>query len=98
VSGTTGAGDCAYAGLLAGLLYGQSVEAILLSSAATGACSVERADATSGVPHWDEVQARLRAGWARHPQTLALDGWRSNGDGTIWYGPSDPQARQEHGE
>jgi sugar/nucleoside kinase (ribokinase family) len=97
VAGTTGAGDCAYAGLLAGLLYGQSVEAILLSSAATGACSVERADATSGVPHWDDVQARLRAGWARHPQTLALEGWRSNSDGTIWYGPADPQARQESG-
>ena len=28
VAGTTGAGDCAYAGLLAGLLYGQSVEAV----------------------------------------------------------------------
>ena len=75
VAGTTGAGDCAYAGLLAGLLYGQSVEAVLLSSAATGACSVERADATSGVPHWDDVQARLRAGWARHPHTLQLAGW-----------------------
>jgi sugar/nucleoside kinase (ribokinase family) len=89
VAGTTGAGDCAYAGLLAGLLYGQSIEAVLLSSAATGACSVERADATSGVPHWDEVQARLRAGWARHPHSLDLAGWRPNADATIWYGPSD---------
>jgi sugar/nucleoside kinase (ribokinase family) len=89
VAGTTGAGDCAYAGLLAGLLYGQSVEAVLLSAAATGACSVERADATSGVPHWDEVQARLRAGWARHPHTLRLGGWHSNADATIWYAPSD---------
>lgn len=89
VAGTTGAGDCAYAGLLAGLLYGQSVEAVLLSAAATGACSVERADATSGVPHWDDVQARLRAGWARHPLALRLNGWRSNADATIWYGPAD---------
>jgi sugar/nucleoside kinase (ribokinase family) len=97
VAGTTGAGDCAYAGLLAGLLYGQSVEAVLLSSAATGACSVERADAISGVPHWDDVQARLRAGWARHPLTLRLQGWRSNADATIWYGPADSVRSQEAG-
>jgi sugar/nucleoside kinase (ribokinase family) len=89
VAGTTGAGDCAYAGLLAGLLYGQSIEAVLLSAAATGACSVERADATSGVPHWDEMQARLRAGWAHHAPGLPLQGWRSNPAGTIWYGPND---------
>lgn len=92
VAGTTGAGDCAYAGLLAGLLYGQSIEAVLLSAAATGACSVERADATSGVPHWDAVQARLRAGWAHHPLALSLPGWRKNGAGTVWYGPHDKGA------
>jgi sugar/nucleoside kinase (ribokinase family) len=92
VAGTTGAGDCAYAGLLAGLLYGQSIEAVLLSAAAAGACSVERADATSGVPPWAEVQARLRAGWAHHPPTLPLVGWRSNADATIWYGPADKGA------
>ncbi len=95
VAGTTGAGDCAYAGLLAGLLYGQSIEAVLLSSAATGACGVERADATSGVPHWDDVQARLRAGWARHPLALDLPGWQSNADATIWYGPADRSHREE---
>jgi sugar/nucleoside kinase (ribokinase family) len=89
VAGTTGAGDCAYAGLLAGLLYGQSIEAVLLSSAAAGACSVERADATSGVPHWDVVQGRLRAGWPHYPAALPLAGWRSNSEATIWYGPDD---------
>ena len=88
VAGTTGAGDCAYAGLLAGLLYGQSIEAVLLSAAAAGACSVEAADATSGLPHWDDVQARLRAGWPQYPPTLPLPGWRSSG-GAIWYGPRD---------
>jgi sugar/nucleoside kinase (ribokinase family) len=95
VAGTTGAGDSAYAGLLAGLLYGQSVEAVLLSSAATGACSVERADATSGVPHWDDVQARLRAGWARYPNTLQLAGWHGSADAAIWYGPTDQVRGQE---
>jgi len=92
VAGTTGAGDCAYAGLLAGLLYGQSIEAVLLSAAASGACSVERADATSGVPHWDVMQARLRSGWPHYPLSLPLTGWRSNAEETIWYGPGDHRA------
>ena len=86
--GTTGAGDCTIAGLLAGLLRGLSIEAVLTSAVAVGACSVERADATSGVPHWDVVQARLRSGWLHHPLTLALDGWQSE-DGRIWRGPGD---------
>lgn len=91
VLGTTGAGDCAYAGLLAGLLHGQGVESVLLSAAASGACSVERADATSGVPHWEDLQARLSAGWPHYPLALPLRGWRSNTEGTIWYGPNDQQ-------
>lgn len=90
VAGTTGAGDCAVAGLLAGLLRGQRAEAVLTSAAAVGACSVERADATSGVPHWDSVQARLCGRWMRHPLAVALPGWRPNADGTVWHGPSDP--------
>ena len=32
--------------------------------------SVEAPDATSGVPPWPELAARIRAGWERHPLTL----------------------------
>jgi sugar/nucleoside kinase (ribokinase family) len=88
VVGTTGAGDCTIAGLLTGMLHGQAVEAVLTGAVAVGACSVEAADATSGVPGWDRVQARLRSGWAHHPLTLDLPGWRSD-DGRVWYGPVD---------
>jgi sugar/nucleoside kinase (ribokinase family) len=72
VAGTTGAGDCAYAGLLAGLLNGQALEGVLRSAAAAGAASVERADATSGVPSWETLQARLAAGWEHRAPTLVL--------------------------
>ncbi len=87
VGGTTGSGDCTVAGFLAGLLQGQSIEDALLSGVAVGACSVEVPDATSGVPSWERVRERLAAGWPRHPQRLALDGWRESGG--LWAGPAD---------
>lgn len=72
VVGTTGAGDCTIAGFLAGLLQGLSPEEAVISAVAVGACSVEKADATSGIPSWTEVQARLQTGWPRHPSSLSL--------------------------
>lgn len=89
VAGTTGAGDCAIAGLMAALLRGLSIDGVLTSAAAVGACNVERADATSGVPHWDVVQARLRSGWRQYPVEMSLPGWRCDPGGLIWYGPAD---------
>lgn len=91
VAGTTGAGDCAYAGLLAGLLHGQPIEEVLRSAAAAGAASVERADATSGVPTWEALQARLAAGWACRPPAITLPGWRSSAGGSVWHSPTDKQ-------
>lgn len=75
VVGTTGSGDATIAGMIVGALRGLSLEEATLSSVAVGACSVERPDATSGVPTWDEVQRR-RAGWRRKSLGIALDGWR----------------------
>jgi len=40
------------------------------SATAVGAASVEAPDATSGVPPWPELAARVEAGWERHPLTL----------------------------
>ncbi len=48
VRGTTGAGDCTVAGLLASLLDGQGPDQAVIHATAVGACSVENADATSG--------------------------------------------------
>jgi sugar/nucleoside kinase (ribokinase family) len=57
VAGTTGSGDCTIAGLLASLAVRMAV--------AVGSASVEKPDATSGVPAWDTLLARVAGGWAR---------------------------------
>ena len=49
---TTGAGDCFYAGLLAGLLAGFEVEAAGKLAAATGACCITGLGATAGLRDW----------------------------------------------
>jgi sugar/nucleoside kinase (ribokinase family) len=67
VVGTTGCGDCTIAGFLAGLVHGLPLEQAMQSAVGTGAATAEQADATSGVPRWDELQSRLAAGWAHHP-------------------------------
>ena len=63
--GTTGAGDCTIAGLLTALLRGEGPEEAATAATAVGACCVEAADATSGIPPWREVAARIAAGWPR---------------------------------
>lgn len=72
VVGTTGAGDCAIAGFLAGLLLGLGPQECLTASAATGACCVEKPDATSGVPNWNALQERISAGWKRRAAHCAI--------------------------
>ncbi len=64
VAGTTGAGDAAYAGLIAALLRGLSIRDCARWAAAVGACCVETASATDGILPWDETQRRLDANWA----------------------------------
>lgn len=89
VVGTTGSGDCTIAGLLAAILHKQRPEEALLTATAVGACSVEKADATSGVPSWSAVQERLQAGWRHHPPGIPLPGWRQDAYGSLWRGPYD---------
>jgi sugar/nucleoside kinase (ribokinase family) len=55
---TTGAGDCFYAGLLTGLLRGQTIEQAGRLAAATGACCVTGLGATAGLRDYTET-ARL---------------------------------------
>jgi sugar/nucleoside kinase (ribokinase family) len=87
VAGTTGSGDCTIAGFLTGMIRGQSLQQSLTSALAVGASSVERADATSGVPDWEALQERIAAGWQRHPLQLDLKDWQS--DAGMWSGPND---------
>lgn len=90
VVGTTGAGDCAIAGFLAALLRGYGPEAALTAAVGAGACNVEVADAISGIPTWDDLQARIADGWPRLPLHIALDGWVQQPAG-LWTGPHDAQ-------
>jgi len=87
--GTTGAGDCAIAGFLTGLLKRLSPEAVLTGAVAVGACNVEAADAVSGVPSWETVQRRIQAGWEQLPVTLKLAGWGWDTQQRLWIGPKD---------
>ncbi len=89
VVGTTGAGDCAVAGFLAAALRGLGPEDALTVAVGVGACNVEVADAISGVPTWDALQARLRGGWPTRPPTLALPGWQQDSASGLWHGPAD---------
>ena len=74
VVGTTGAGDCTIAGFLAGFLKGLPLEDVIIGATAVGAFNVESPDATSGIPDWETVQARIQAGWEKHPPTILLEG------------------------
>jgi sugar/nucleoside kinase (ribokinase family) len=89
VVGTTGAGDCTIAGFLTGALSGLSLEQVMTGAVATGACNVEAADATSGVPAWTAVQQRIQAGWERLPVYLSMEGWRYDSIQGMWFGPQD---------
>ena len=68
VAGTTGAGDAAYAGLIAALMRGLDFQECAAWACAAAACNIEAADATSGLRAWQETAARLASGW----RTLAL--------------------------
>lgn len=89
VAGTTGAGDCTIAGFLAGFLKNQEPEQVLKSAAAVGACNVECADATSGIPDWDHVQERIQQEWACLASEKEEDQGRWDQDRGLWYGSLD---------
>ncbi len=86
IAGTTGSGDCTIAGMLAALLRGEDPVTVGTSATAVGACSVEAPDATSGVPRWPDVAARLAAGWPRlslvSELAAATGSWRRDAHGT----------------
>ena len=93
IAGTTGSGDATIAGLLAALLRGEDPVTAATSATAVGACSVEAPDATSGVPRWPDVAARLAAGWSRlplAPELAAACPWQRHANGTLF----DPISRQ----
>ncbi len=89
VAGTTGAGDCTIAGFLARFLQQLPPEEVMTGAVAVGACSVEMPDATSGVPSWPTVQARIENDWPRLPLSFELPDWRYDPTTATWHGPHD---------
>ena len=90
VVGTVGAGDCAIAGLIAGIVRCQTPEAALSSGVAAGGANVEKADAISGVPEWPVLQERIGKKWPKLPLVIDTLDWRYHGAQGLWISPSDP--------
>jgi sugar/nucleoside kinase (ribokinase family) len=89
VAGTTGSGDATIAGFLMGLLERGTLAETLEAAVAVGACSVERVDATSGIPTWERVQQRVASGWTRSLAHIALPAWTYMPATGLWHGPRD---------
>jgi len=89
LAGTTGAGDCTIAGFLAAFIKGLSIEQCLRYAAAVGAENVEAVDAVSGIHSWEEVTARLQAGWKKNEFTPNGAGWTFDAERNLWFGPGD---------
>ena len=60
VTGTTGSGDCTVAGLLTAVLHELKPDEALSYATGVGACSVEDASATGGVPSLSELQTATK--------------------------------------
>jgi sugar/nucleoside kinase (ribokinase family) len=89
VAGTTGAGDSTIAGLLAALVHGADPAEALVQAVAVGACSVEAADATSGICTVSQVRHRIASGWKRHATLPPGSSWNWDDAVGVWRGPAD---------
>lgn len=84
-----GAGDCAVAGFLAGLLRSVSLADALRYSTAVGAQNVQVADAVSGTKSWRQTTAQIRL---RKPKTavpIDMSSWRWVASQRHYLGPHD---------
>ena len=98
VMGTTGAGDCAIAGFLAGLSCGSGPARTLVTATAAGAFNVESADATSGIPAWSTVLERAHSDHPRRAVDVPLPGWRWDATTMLWHGPADNSYRADRSD
>jgi sugar/nucleoside kinase (ribokinase family) len=89
VAGTTGAGDATIAGFLAALLRGHAPEECATLACAVGGCSVEAADAVSGVRSWRATRRRVAGGWRRRALPEPATGWRRDPIRGLLVGPED---------
>ena len=88
VQGTTGAGDTAIAGFLAGISLGMTPEKTLSLANAVGAFCVEAVSSIAGIPDLAMVQARVERGWERGSTRIVPGSWHVGNDG-VFLGPAD---------
>ena len=62
----TGAGDTSIAAFLTAMLNGNPIEKCMQLASATGASCVEAYDALSGLKPFDELEAKIHAGWEKN--------------------------------
>jgi sugar/nucleoside kinase (ribokinase family) len=65
VKGTTGAGDTTIAGFIGGVMKGFTPNKAATYACAVGAYCVEVVDATSNIPNWNKIEARVARDWGR---------------------------------
>jgi sugar/nucleoside kinase (ribokinase family) len=84
VVNASGAGDCAIAGFIASAASGSGPEQALTMAAASGACAVEAADASSGLRSMAEIKARIAAGWERAESKAPGKNWSYDSHVGVW--------------
>ncbi|WP_209123961.1 carbohydrate kinase family protein [Alkalihalobacillus sp. BA299] len=89
VQGTTGAGDSTIAGFLGGLLQGLTPEQVLEGAVGVGSFNVQKPDAISGIPHWEEVQRFIKSKPSVLAPTISLEGLSEISGGRLYRGPQD---------
>ena len=62
----TGAGDTSIAAFLTAMLNGYPIEKCMQLASATGASCVEAYDALSGLKRFEELEAKINAGWVKN--------------------------------
>ena len=62
----TGAGDTSIAAFLTAMLNGYPIEKCMQLASATGASCVEAYDALSGLKSFEELEAKINAGWVKN--------------------------------
>lgn len=88
-AGTTGSGDCTVAGLLTGVLKGLPPAEALSMATGVGACSVEDASATGGVPDLAGLDERLNNDWPTLGFAQTPEHWTTSNGSAAITGPNN---------
>jgi sugar/nucleoside kinase (ribokinase family) len=89
IASAAGAGDCAVAGFIAGMLRGVSLADALRYSTALGAQNVRVIDTVSGTKSWRQTTAQIRKRPAKVPLPIDMSSWQWIAAKRHYLGPND---------